>query len=126
MKKTISVLAAICLALSLCACVSTKAPDDGRIKNIEVTVIHSDGTEKVFSYTTDMSYLGDILQKEELIRGKNGQYGLEISHVDGEAADYNTDGAYWALYEGDTYATKGVDTLPIKDGGRYKLVYTVG
>ena len=43
--------------------------------------------------------------------------------VDGETADWNTDGAYWAIYIGEEYATTGVSETPVTDGVVYKLVY---
>ena len=49
---------------------------------------------------------------------------MYISHVDGERAVYEEDGAYWALYVGEEYATNGVELTPIEDGATYKLVYT--
>lgn len=91
---------------------------------ITVTVVHADGTEKVFTYTTTEEYLGALLQAEGVIEGNDGPYGLEITKVDGEKAVYDEDKAYWALYEGGEYALQGVDTTPIVDGGEYKLEYT--
>lgn len=95
-------------------------------KNITVTVVHKDGSEKEFTYDTDEEYLGTLLQAEGLIEGEEGPYGLMISTVDGELADWNVDQSYWALYIGEEYATTGVDTTPIQDGVAYSLVYTVG
>ena len=54
------------------------------------------------------------------------EYGLMITTVDGEQAVYETDGAYWAFYVGDEYASLGVDQTPIADGDSFSLVYTVG
>ena len=93
-------------------------------KHITVTVVHKDGTSKDFTYQTDEEFLGPLLQKEGLIEGNAGPYGMEITKVDGEQAIYDTDKAYWALEEGAEYALQGIDTTPIKDGGTYKLEYT--
>ena len=98
---------------------------EGR-KTVTVTVVHKDGTEKVFAYSTEETYLGPVLLAENLIAGENGPYGLVISAVDGETADWNADQSYWAIYVGEEYATTGVDTTPVTDGGEYKLVYTIG
>lgn len=94
-------------------------------KSITVTVVHKDGTEQVFSYDTEEEYLGTLLQAEGLIEGEEGPYGLMISTVDGELADWNVDQSYWALYIGEEYATTGIDTTPIQDGTAYSLVYTI-
>ena len=95
-------------------------------KHITVTVVHKDGTEKQFSYDTAEEYLGTLLQAEGLIEGEEGPYGLMISAVDGEVADWNVDQSYWALYIGEEYATTGIDTTPILDGASYSLEYTIG
>ena len=98
---------------------------DGQ-KQITVTVVHKDGTEKKFTYDTNEEYLGTLLQAEGLIEGEEGPYGLMISIVDGELADWNVDQGYWALYIGEEYATTGIDTTPIYDGSAYRLEYTIG
>lgn len=95
-------------------------------KSITVTVVHKDGTSKDFSYNTDEEYLGPVLLAEGLVEGEKGEYGLVISAVDGETADWNVDQSYWALYIGEEYAMTGADTTPVNDGGVFKLVYTIG
>ncbi len=94
-------------------------------KTITVTVVHKDGTEKTFKYTTDKQTLGEVLYGEGLIKAENIDDGM-FNIVDGEKADWNVDKSYWSLYEGDTYANEGVDTLKIQDGDTFKLVYTLG
>lgn len=56
-------------------------------KNITVTVVHADSTEKEFRYQTDAEYLGKVLEDEQLVEGDQGQYGLFITVADGEQAD---------------------------------------
>lgn len=81
-------------------------------KAVTVTVVHKDGSEKVFTYHTDEEYLGTVLVAEGLVEGEQSDYGLYIKAVDGETADYNTDGSYWAFYQGDAYAELGVTRPP--------------
>ena len=95
-------------------------------KEIAVTVVHADGSEKQFRYRTDEAYLGPVLLAEKLVEGEIGPYGLNINVVDGEKADWNENQSYWALYIGEDYATTGADSTPIKDGDSFKLVYTIG
>lgn len=95
-------------------------------KTISVTVIHKDGSEKVFTCSTEEEYLGPVLLAEGIVEGQIAEYGLVISAVDGETADWNTDQSYWALYIGEEYATTGADGIVLTDGGLYKLVYTIG
>lgn len=95
-------------------------------KTITVEVVHADGNRKTFTYHTDEECLGPVLLAEGLIEGEMGKPGFFITAVDGETADYDADGAYWALYQGEEYATQGVDTTPIQDGDTFSLVYTSG
>lgn len=95
-------------------------------KTITVTVVHSDGKSQEFSYSTDKAYLGEVLQEAGLISGTPGEFGLYIKTVDGETASWEENGAYWAFYVGEEYATTSVDLTPITDGAVYKLVYTLG
>ncbi len=75
---------------------------------------------------TDRTLLGQALTDNNLVDGEDGVYGLMILVVNGIKADYNTDGAYWALYKNGEYATSGADTTEIADGEHYELVYTKG
>ena len=93
-------------------------------KAYTVTVVHSDGSEKVFSYTTDEEYLGAALVAEGLISGDEGPYGLVIVTVDGEDAVWDKDNAYWSLYVGEDYAVTGISETPVNDGDSFKLEYT--
>ena len=93
-------------------------------KDFTVTVVHSNGTSKDFSYKTDAEYVGAVLLEEGLIAGEEGPYGLYIQSVDGETAIYEENGAYWSFYVGEAYATQGIDLTPIEDGAAYKLIYT--
>ena len=131
MKKWIGIVAAV-LALALLAGGMVAVYQKFRPqavaggKEFTVTVIHKDGTQKEFSYASDEEYLGAVLLSEGLIEGEEGPYGLMISTVDGEIADWNVDQGYWALFIGEEYATTGVDTTAIHDGDHFKLVYTIG
>ncbi len=134
MKKIFAILLALTMVLSLAACTSgaagetegpqTSGTTEAQLKKITVTVVHADGSSKDFTYETDAEFLGPVLEEDGLIKGDAGPYGLEITEVDGEQAIYDTDKAYWALYEGEEYALQGIDTTPVTDGGVYKLVYT--
>lgn len=95
-------------------------------KTITVEVVHGDGSAKTFTCRTDEEYLADVLLAEGLVSGtESEEFGLYMETVDGETADYNADGAYWAVYQGDEYATLGVSALPVADGDSFSLVYTV-
>ena len=85
-----------------------------------------DGKTTTFTINTAAEYLRGALEQENLVQGEDGPYGLYISHVNGEQAIYEVDGAYWAVYEGDVASMTGVDQIKIADGATYKLVYTKG
>lgn len=127
-KKLILALVALIavIAVFLGIWFATRPATTAGAKAITVTVVHKDGTSKDFTYQTDEEYLGPVLLTEGLVVGENGPYGLMISAVDGETADWNVDQSYWALYIGEEYATSGADTTPIADGDTFKLVYTIG
>ena len=132
MKKLLAIFLCLVTLLSLCACGAAQTPapqttggqDAQAMKTFTVTVVRKDGTSKDYTYTTSEEFVGPVLEKEGLIEGNAGPYGMEITKVDGEQAIYNEDKAYWAVYEGEEYALQGIDTTPAVDGGVYKLVYT--
>ena len=93
-------------------------------KGYTVTVIHKDGTVKDFAYRTDAEYLAEALLEEGLVSGEDSQYGLTIITVDGEAAVWATDNAYWAIWIGEEMAMTGASEIPVYDGSTYKLEYT--
>ena len=132
MKKLFALLLSLAMIFALVACAPAEKTPSGStgdgtsaaLKSFTVTVVHADGTSKDFTYETDEEFVGKVLQDAGLIQGTMGQYGLEISHVDGEKAVYAEDNAYWAIYEGEEYALQGIDTTPVVDGRVYKLVYT--
>ena len=124
MKRILSLLLVLALAIGLCACSQAK-PTEGE-KSFTVTVVHADGSSKDFSYKSTELYVGAVLQAEGLIEGEEGEFGLYIKVVDGEKAVYEENGAYWAFYVNGEYATQGIDLTPIEDGAVYKLEYTIG
>ena len=128
-KNRIVLLAAavfcLVLALMLAALHLTAVQPAAGSKNISVEVIHKDGSEKSFSYSTDEEYLGKLLLDEGLISGSDSSYGLYVEAVDGETADYSVDGSWWALSINGEFAQTGADTTPINDGDVYTWTYTI-
>lgn len=131
MKKNSKIIIAAVAVVALIAIfvgvyLATRPAVSQGSKTITVEVVHKDESAKTFTYHTDMEYLGEVLLAEGLVEGEESEYGLMVTTVDGEAAVYETDGAYWAFYVGEEYATLGVDQTPIADGDSFRLVYTVG
>ncbi len=73
----------------------------------------------VITVKTDAETVGAALLENNLIAGDPGEFGLYVKTVNGMTADYDTDGYYWAFYEGDAYASAGVDQTALTDGGKY-------
>lgn len=93
-------------------------------KVITVDVVDADGNVTTFTITTDEEFLRGALEQENLIEGEEGDYGLYIKSVNGIRADYDLDGAYWALSQDGEYLMSGVDTTPIEDGDHFELTYS--
>ena len=127
-KKTIIIGLAVLLVIAILLGVyaGTRPETAAGSKTITVTVVHSDGSSKEFTYSTDEEFLGPVIIAEGLVQGEEGPYGLTIYTVDGEDAIWEENGAYWALYVGEEYATSGADTTPVYDGSSFKLEYTLG
>ena len=82
-------------------------------------VVDKDGNETKFEIHTDKTMVGEALLELGLIEGEQGDYGLYVKKVNGITADYETDGTYWAFYEGNSYGITGVDLTEIKPGATY-------
>lgn len=82
--------------------------------------------EKAITVTinTDAENLESALLENGLVEGEDGAYGLYIKKVNGILADYDIDGAYWAMYQDGEYLTTGVNEAVITSGDHYELVYT--
>lgn len=124
-KIIIAVIALVAVvAIMLGVYVSTRPETVEGGKNVTIVIVHADGTQKNLEYATDAEYLVDVLLEHELVTGYSSEeYGYTIESVDGVTADWATDGAYWALYVGEEYATTSAAGIVLEDGGVYKLVY---
>ena len=125
-KKLVIAVIALALVVALMAglYVSTRPQAVEGTKRVTVVIIHKDGTQKEFVYDTDAENLAQLLLEKELATGYTSEeYGFTVESVDGVTADWAVDGAYWALYEGEEYATTSAAGIMLTDGGVYKLVY---
>lgn len=77
-----------------------------------------------FTVKTDADTLGAALLEHKLIDGVQGDYGLNVTVVNGMTADYSKDKSYWGFYKDGTMMMVGVDGANIADGEHYELVYT--
>ena len=137
-KQLLSVL--LCLAVLLCAftaCGKDPSPENSwenavytedtalgeGAKTLSITVSMQENTV-VFTVKTDADTLKDALLPLSLIQGEQQSAGYMVYYVNGVRANYNEDGAYWAIMQGDDYLMTGVDTTPISDGDSYAFIYT--
>jgi hypothetical protein len=125
-KKLILALISLALVIALMAGVyiATRPQAVEGQKNVTIVIVYEDGTEKQLEYATTCQYLSELLLEKELVTGYASQeYGFTIESVDGIMLDWATDGAYWALYEGENYATESAAGIVLTEGGIYRLVY---
>ena len=124
-KLIIGIVAlAVVVALMVGVYVSTRPEAVEGEKNVTIVIVYEDGTEKKLEYATTCDSLADLLLEKELVTGYTSEeYGFTIESVDGITLDWSKDGAYWALYEGDAYATESAAGIMLTEGGIYKLVY---
>ena len=127
-KKMILVAVALiaCVAVMLGIFLTTRPETTQGSKTVTVTVVHKDGSEKVFTCQTEEEVLGKVLVNENIVVGNYGEFGLYFDTADGEKADWNVDNGWWQVFVGEEAAITGADQIPITDGGTYKLVYTIG
>jgi len=124
-KKIIALIVLVLVAALMAGVyVMTRPQAEAGGKNVTVVIVYEDGSEKKLEFYTAAEYLSELLVAENLAEGyESEEYGFTITGVDGIVLDWATDGAYWALYEGDTYAVTSASGIVLTEGGVYKLVY---
>jgi len=90
-------------------------------KNFNFDVTFADGNIKHYVINTDKETVGDALLELDIISGDESQYGLYVKSVDGQVADFDKDGTYWAFYINGQYASTGVDQTNIENGATYEF-----
>lgn len=94
-------------------------------KEITIEVINSADESTVYELNTDAEYLRQAMDEAEGLTydGTESEYGLMVSTVNGEVADYNVDGSYWSFYVNGEYCNYGIDTQPVVDGDAFVIEY---
>ena len=87
-----------------------------------LVVKHIDDKTVTFTINTNETILSNALTEVGILQGHDSTYGLYIDAVNGVTHDYNVDQTYWAIYEGDEYASTGIDGITIVNGATYKLI----
>ena len=126
----LSVLVLLCAAAALfllsCSKEETAKTDAAGEITITVEVINSAGEHTEHTVTTKGTTLADALLESGIAEGTVEEYGLYITTVDGEVADWNVDQSYWALSKDGEYLMTGASDTPIANGEHYELTYTKG
>ena len=137
MKKTLSItltLLMLIMSLFVVSCVDKNGGGQGEMLYTEDTALGTGSTQftlivehindkrVTFTISTDKTILSEALVEVGILEGHDDIYGLYIDSVNGITHDYNTDKAYWAIYEGDSYANSGIDGITVANGAIYKLV----
>ncbi len=100
--------------------------DDAKEVTVKIEVTDDKGEVTSKEYTTKETTLRGVLEENKMIEGTESEYGLMITTVNGIVADYDADGAYWALYKNGEYMMVGADAEILEDGATYGLVYKKG
>ena len=95
-------------------------------KAITISVVGSAAKETVYSLRTDAQFLLGAMEETEGLSfsGSEGPYGMMITEVNGETADYNINGAYWGFSVNGEYCNYGVSEQPVHDGDAFVIAYT--
>ena len=128
-KKTVIgvlILVLLIAALGIVYAVFREKPTEGT-KNITIEVVNKEQETSSYEVQTSAEYLRGAMEEAEglTFSGTDSEFGLTVDTVNGETADYNTDGAYWAFYVNGEYCNYGVDSQPIADGDVFTIAYTV-
>lgn len=122
------ILAVIVALMALAYNAFREKPVQGN-KEITIEVVSKAKESTVYELKTDAQFLRQAMEeaKEQglTFEGEETQYGLTISTVNGEKADFNTSSSYWSFYVNNEYCNYGVDSQPVEDGDAFRIEYTV-
>lgn len=128
LAAVLAMIAVVCFSLASCQDKQPKLQNgtEGAEITIEVTMVHGDGSSKVFNIdTTEGATFRSALESVNLVEGDESEFGLYVKSVDGERADYDKDGAYWGFFQNGQYMMSGIDTTYVKEGDSFEIRYTV-
>ena len=125
-KIILGIVALVVVVAVLLGVYFTMRPDATQgAKALTVTVVHGDGSEKVFDVHTDAEFLAEALLENEIVEDNQTEWGLYILTADGETAD-EANQEWWCLTKGGEAHMYGASETAIADGESYELTITVG
>ena len=92
-------------------------------KDITVTVVYEDKTQKKHEISTDAENLGDALLEKGIVTEEEHKSGF-YSTIDGIRADYTLDKAWWCFTQSDEMMMLGANDAPITDGDCFEITHT--
>lgn len=123
-----SLLLLIGLAAVLCAVFfAFRAKPVAGSKQITIDVVNKEQETQSYNLRTDAEYLRQAMEETEglTFSGEESEFGMMVNTVNGETADYNTDGSYWSFYVNGEYCNYGIDSQPVLDGDKFTITYTL-
>ncbi len=119
------VLALLCVGMWFIRDFATKDAVDGE-KNITVQIVSErDNYSFEQTYKTSEEYLGNFLEKENLIGFEVSDYGRFIKSAQGFEAN-DAEQSWWCIMINGESAVTGVDEIIIEDGNVYLLELKIG
>ena len=120
-------MAALFIALAVLTAGCNKADDSSstaiKVKEISVTIVYEDKSDKTIKIETEAEYLGDALFEKGLTKEDEYKSGF-YTYIDGVRADYNEDKAWWCVTKGGEMTTKGMNELTLEDGDNFEITHT--
>lgn len=126
-KKVIGIVAFIVLVVALVAAYfifrPNASPGD---KSITIEVVNSKQETTSYDVETEAEFLRQAMEETEGLEfsGTESEYGMMITTVNGETADYEKNQAYWSIMVNGEYGNYGIEQQPVVDGDVYQIVYT--
>lgn len=125
-KALLGVMALVAvMAILLGVYYGTRPDNVGGAKALTITVVHGDGSEKVFDVHTDAEFLAEALLEYEIVEDNQTEWGLYILTADGETVS-EANQEWWCLTKNGQEHMYGAGETVIVDGERYELTFTVG
>lgn len=123
-----SCAAVVILALMLVIYAMTKPVPITGSKNISIDIVYENNETDHYQITTEAQFLLEAMKAipDFQIDGTTTQeFGLMVTTINGNRADYQKDGAYWSLLCDGEPCNYGVSQQTIRDGAHYTFQYTL-
>lgn len=120
------ILVALIAVFAIVFALFSAKPVEGS-KAITIEVVNKAQESTIYELKTDAEYLRQAMDEAKGLTydGTEGEFGIMISAINGEVADYSVDQSYWGFYVNGEYCNYGIDTQPVYDGDAFQIVYTI-